>query len=77
MKKVLGHDIYKTAKALWPFNRSITGDGVRMTLAALKKIIPEINKLAKAALEKERKAAIQNNSKSKIKLIFVINLSGT
>ena len=42
MKKVLGYDIYQTAKVLWPFNRSITGDGVRMTLAALKNIIPDI-----------------------------------
>ncbi len=31
-----GHAIYKLAKALWPINRSITGDGVRETLSIIK-----------------------------------------
>jgi aminopeptidase-like protein len=38
----IGGEIYRLAGELFPINRSITGDGVRETLAILKKIFPEI-----------------------------------
>lgn len=34
--------MYQWAEALFPFNRSITGDGVRQTLAYIKEVIPEL-----------------------------------
>ena len=34
--------IHNLAKQLWPINRSITGKGVRETLALLKDIIPSL-----------------------------------
>jgi len=43
MKKYEGSDIYNLAKQLWPINRSLTGDGVRHTLAILKEILPRLN----------------------------------
>ena len=38
----LGKQLHEFAKQLWPMNRSITGDGVRMTLLAIKKHLPDI-----------------------------------
>jgi len=35
-------NMYKLAENLWSYNRSITGDGVRKTLSAIKKIIPDL-----------------------------------
>jgi aminopeptidase-like protein len=40
--KMIGHKIYKLAKVLWPINRSITGDGVRISLKKIQKIIPNL-----------------------------------
>lgn len=37
-----GKQIHNLAKALWPLNRSITGDGVRKTLSILQSEIPEL-----------------------------------
>jgi aminopeptidase-like protein len=37
---VVGRDIYQLIKELYPFCRSITGDGVRLTLDILKQYIP-------------------------------------
>jgi aminopeptidase-like protein len=37
---VVGRDIYKLIEELYPFCRSITGDGVRLTLDILKQYIP-------------------------------------
>ena len=34
---VNGDDLYNFAQDLWPFDRSITGDGVRKTLYEIKK----------------------------------------
>lgn len=44
MKKVetIGEKIYQLAKRLFPICRSITGDGVRKTLAIIKEYIPEL-----------------------------------
>lgn len=39
---MLGEQIHQLATELWPINRSITGDGVRQTLAIIKKQIPEL-----------------------------------
>ena len=39
---MIGDEIYKFAKELWPINRSITGEGVRETL---KKISTHLTKL--------------------------------
>ena len=33
---MIGEDIYNLAKSLWKFNRSITGEGVRLTLELIK-----------------------------------------
>jgi aminopeptidase-like protein len=38
--EVVGRDIYRLIKELYPFCRSITGDGVRLTLDILKQHIP-------------------------------------
>jgi len=37
-----GEYMHRLAHELWPFHRSITGDGVRQTLAILKREIPEL-----------------------------------
>ena len=37
---MIGKKAYVLAKDLWPFNRSITGEGVRKTLNRIKKVIP-------------------------------------
>jgi aminopeptidase-like protein len=37
-----GNDIYKLAKELWGINRSITGEGVRQTLAIISEHIPNL-----------------------------------
>jgi aminopeptidase-like protein len=34
--------MYKLAQELWPYNRSITGNGVRSTLLAVKELLPEL-----------------------------------
>ena len=39
---MIGNDIYKFAKKLWPINRSLTGKGVRETLDEIKKILPDL-----------------------------------
>jgi aminopeptidase-like protein len=39
---MIGLQIHDLAKRLWPINRSITGDGVRQTLAIIKEQIPEL-----------------------------------
>ena len=39
---MIGSQIHDLAKQLWPINRSITGDGVRQTLAIIKEQIPEL-----------------------------------
>ncbi len=39
----LGQEMYDFAHLLWPINRSITGDGVRQTLAAIKEHIPNLS----------------------------------
>ncbi len=39
---MLGVEIHKLAQRLWSINRSITGDGVRETLAILKEFLPEL-----------------------------------
>ena len=38
----IGKDIHQLASILWPINRSITGNGVRQTLAILQGFLPEI-----------------------------------
>ena len=39
---MIGNDIHSLAQRLWKINRSITGEGVRETLAVLKDIIPSL-----------------------------------
>ena len=39
---MIGDEIYKFAKELWPINRSITGDGVRQTLERIKFHLPKL-----------------------------------
>ena len=39
---MIGNEIYKFAKELWPFNRSITGDGLRDTLQRISKHLPAL-----------------------------------
>ena len=39
---MIGKEIYKFAKQLWPINRSITGEGVRNTLDKIKKHLPNL-----------------------------------
>ena len=38
----IGNDIHRLATELWPINRSITGDGVRLTLEILKRKLPNL-----------------------------------
>ncbi len=37
-----GDEIYGLAKALWPLNRSLTGEGVRKTLKEIQNVIPDL-----------------------------------
>ena len=37
-----GQSMYELCRKMFPFNRSITGDGVRQTLDALKTVYPDI-----------------------------------
>lgn len=37
---VTGEEIHALARRLWPFNRSLTGDGVRQSLALIQEVIP-------------------------------------
>ena len=39
---MIGNEIHDFARQLWPINRSITGDGVRETLARIKTHIPNL-----------------------------------
>ena len=39
---MIGDEIYKFAKELWPINRSITGEGVRETLQRISKHLPAL-----------------------------------
>ena len=39
---MIGDNIHKFAKELWPINRSITGDGVRETLDRIKVHLPKL-----------------------------------
>ena len=39
---MIGNEIHKFAKELWPINRSITGDGVRETLSKISKHLPAL-----------------------------------
>ena len=39
---MIGTDIHNFARKLWPINRSITGEGVRESLAEIKKILPSL-----------------------------------
>ena len=41
-KKILSNKIYNLCEVLWPFARSITGNGVRETLNIIKQEIPEL-----------------------------------
>ena len=41
-KKNIGEKLYKWAEDLFPFNRSLSGEGVRQTLSYLKEILPDI-----------------------------------
>lgn len=39
---MIGNKIYDLASQLWPFDRSLTGDGVRKTLSTIKKELPNL-----------------------------------
>ena len=39
---MIGQEMYALCKKMFPYCRSITGDGVRETLEALREVIPEI-----------------------------------
>jgi len=39
---MIGNEIYKFAKELWPLNRSITGDGLRNTLQRISRHLPAL-----------------------------------
>lgn len=39
---MIGNDIHRLAKRLWPINRSLTGEGVRETLEIIRKILPSM-----------------------------------
>lgn len=39
----IGNEIYELSKLLFPLNRSITGNGVRQTLEAIRRILPDLN----------------------------------
>ena len=42
LKKTFADDIFKFAKKYFPYHRSITGEGVRLSLKLIKEIIPKI-----------------------------------
>lgn len=42
MNKKIGNEIYKWAQDLFPLNRSLSGEGVRETLAYIKNILPDL-----------------------------------
>jgi aminopeptidase-like protein len=42
LESEIGSQLYEFAEKLWPFNRSLTGNGVRQTLGAIKEVIPEL-----------------------------------
>ena len=42
MMKNIGNEILDLVRKLWPYNRSITGDGVRKTLKDIKEFLPEL-----------------------------------
>ena len=39
---MIGDEIHKFARELWPINRSLTGDGVRETLQRISKHLPAL-----------------------------------
>ena len=39
---MIGNEIYKFAEKLWPFDRSITGPGLRQTLNEIKDKLPNL-----------------------------------
>lgn len=39
---IIGKQIYNFSKKIWPFNRSLTGEGVRKTLYEIKKHLPNL-----------------------------------
>ena len=39
---MIGNKIHEFAKELWPINRSITGEGVRLTLEKIKFHLPDL-----------------------------------
>ena len=39
---MIGNEIYKFAEKLWPFDRSITGSGLRQTLSEIKHKLPDL-----------------------------------
>ena len=39
---MIGNEIYKFARELWPINRSITGDGLRNTLQRISNHLPSL-----------------------------------
>lgn len=41
-QKLIGHDIHDFARELWPLNRSITGEGVRLTLEKIRSHLPNL-----------------------------------
>ena len=41
LKKTFADDIFKFAKKYFPYHRSITGEGVRLSLKLIKEIIPK------------------------------------
>ena len=41
-KMIIGKEIYKFAKQIWPLNRSLTGEGVRETLRKINSHIPNL-----------------------------------
>ena len=42
LKKKEGFKIFNLSKKLWPYNRSLTGEGNRKTLKDLKKIVKNL-----------------------------------
>ena len=50
-----GLEIYQFAKELWPINRSITGEGVRLTLERIKLHLPDLEIKAVPSKGMERK----------------------
>lgn len=39
---MIGEDIHRFARQLWAYNRSLTGEGVRQTLRAIRSHLPDL-----------------------------------